>query len=165
VLVALAEAPSPVGDALRACGITAEAIAAAIGGESQVTSWDDGPIWLGRATQELVARAQGLALGAGDAHIGEEHLLVSILWSGSSIVESLLGRLAVAGEQIMAELRGRDVDLATHALPRRRSWGPWIKMPEAELEAATAELRRTGTLYRYKVGRDGPAISIAEGGD
>ena len=164
LLLALVAAESASGEALRACGLSYEAVREVVSSLSdsyvQRTPKNDDLYstsspphnWLVHDpnTQRIAARAEGLAAGMGDAAVRDEHVLLALLWDPSSPVAlRLMERLGATREGVLKELGRRGVEVPEVPLPYLPSWGPTFRLSREEFERLAAELRRRGILYRF----------------
>jgi ATP-dependent Clp protease ATP-binding subunit ClpA len=161
------EVESTAGRALQACGLTFELFLREI--EHLPPKYLDrkgtpvpprGRI-VSREGTSLLARAEGLALGLGSAHVRTEDVLVAIIWGHpGSMVTQILDRLGATRERIREELELLDVDMPSVPFPRRREWEEWRPISREELDRLGAELRSADTLYRVAYGDDQPLVSV-----
>jgi ATP-dependent Clp protease ATP-binding subunit ClpA len=177
LLALVAATDSASGQALRACGLSYEAVHDAVSSLSdsyvQRTPRDD-PYsctprnWLihDPDTQRINARAEGLAAGMGSAVVRDEHALLALLWDPSSPVAlHLMDKLGATRERVLEELRQLGVEVPKVPLPYRPSWGPTFRLSREEFERLAAELRRRGVLYRFNWKEGGVVVSIDEKGE
>jgi ATP-dependent Clp protease ATP-binding subunit ClpA len=159
-LLALVATESASAQALRACGLSYEAVREAVSGLSdsyvQRTPRDDPSStprnWLVHDpnTQRVHARAEGLAAGFGSTEVQDDHELLALLWDPSSPVAlQLMEKLGTSRERVLEELRRLGVEVPKVPLPYRPSWGPTFRLSREEFERLAAELRRRGVLYRF----------------
>jgi hypothetical protein len=121
-----------------------------VSGDGKVVSAD---------VQEVLARAEGIAAGQGDNMVLAEHVLLSLLWTRSSLFAlALIERIGSTRQQILAELRHREVSLEA-PMPTLPAWGQWARVERRDFERVAATLRREGTLYRYSEQGDTVLIS------
>jgi len=168
LLLALVATDSASGKALRACGLSYEAVREAVSSLSdshgQRTPRDDPSSsiphnWLVHDpdTQRIDARAEGLAAGMGSAEVRDEHELLAVVWD-----PTLMERLGATRERVLEELGRLGLEVAKVPLPYRPSWGPTFRVSREEFERLAAELRRCGVLYRFNWKEGGAVVSIDE---
>ena len=152
LLLALVATDSASGKALRACGLSYEAVREAVSSLSdshgQRTPRDDPSSsiphnWLVHDpdTQRIDARAEGLAAGMGSAEVRDEHELLAVVGD-----PTLMERLGATRERVLEELGRLGLEVAKVPLPYRPSWGPTFRVWREEFERLAAELRRCGVL-------------------
>jgi ATP-dependent Clp protease ATP-binding subunit ClpA len=172
LLLALVGSESTSGQALRACGLSREAVLDEIsrlpdGYHERMRSGATPSGSFLAVDQELRAidgRAEGLAAGLGSTEVRDEQRLLSLLYEPTSILATrIIEKRGVTGEQILEELNRRGVKVPEVPPPTRPKWGPPRYVSREEFERLTADLRRRGVLYRfnYKEG-DQVIISIDE---
>jgi ATP-dependent Clp protease ATP-binding subunit ClpA len=174
LLLALVGSESTSGQALRACGLSHEAVRDAIsrlsnGYHERMRRADISANGkqIEPETQQIYARAEGLAVGFGSTDVRYEHVLLSLLYERTSILATrLIEKQGVTGEQILEELRRRGIKVPEVPPPTRPKWGTPFYVSREEFERLTADLRRRGVLYKfnYKEG-DRVIISIDERGE
>jgi hypothetical protein len=176
LLLALVATESASGQALRACGLSYEAVGDAVSGLSdsyvQRTPRDDPSStprnWLVHDpdTQRVHARAEGLAADIGSAEVRDEHALLALLWDPASPVAlQLMEKLGATRERVLEEFRLVGVEVPKVPLPYRPSWGPTFRLSREEFERLAVELRRRGILYRFNWKEGGAVVSIDEKGE
>lgn len=110
--------------ALRACGVTYEAVSDELarvihGGDPPPEPFDpEAAIGLSFAGGKLLARAEGLGMGLGDPLPREEHVLIAYLWE--SWEEWLLNRCGTTRAEVYEQLRARGVTMPSVPLPPTR---------------------------------------------
>lgn len=110
--------------ALRACGVTYEAVSDELarrirGSDPPPEPYDpEAGISLSFAAGQLLARAEGLGLGLGDRLPCEEHVLIAYLWE--SWEEGLLSRCGTTRAEVYEQLRAQGVTVPTVPLPPTR---------------------------------------------
>jgi hypothetical protein len=168
LVLALLEGRSAAGESLRACGLDHESYRRTFEAASNYirmrsAEWPAGGGQVVAAdTQEVYARAEGIAAAQGSEVVAPQHVLLSLLWARSSLVAlTLLERLGATRQRILDELERRGLSLAV-PLPGRPSWGEWLHISPSEFERLAARLRRDGVLYRYSEQESEVLISIAE---
>jgi hypothetical protein len=123
---------------------------------------DRWPLWLRPPGQQLVTRAEGIALGMGSPCILEAHLLLALLWERQTCVAiNLLKHRGIARERVLEELGRRGVRLPDVSLPTLPDWGPFTPVSEDEYLPLLRDLRRTGRLYRTSLKECQHYVSIA----
>ncbi len=171
LLLALVASPSSSGAAVRASGVKYEQLMHDIDGfparyhgtrraGSDTERW---PLSVRPATQQVIARAEGIAVGLGSAEILDAHLLLALLWERQTCVPMcLLKRRGISREQILDELGRRGVRRPDVPLPSLPDWGAFTPVREDEYLPLLGNLRRAGQLYRtaFKEGRH--YVSIAQ---
>ena len=171
LLLALVASPSICGDALRASGIEYEQLRRDIdalparyhGSRRAGSDTERRPLWIWPPAQQLIARAEGIAVGLGSAKILEAHLLLALLWERQTCVAmSLLKQRGIARERILEELGRRGVRLPDVPLPRLPAWGPFTPVSEDEYIPLLGNLRRAGRLYRTAFREGQHYVSIAQ---
>jgi ATP-dependent Clp protease ATP-binding subunit ClpA len=173
LLLALVGTESASGQALRACGLSYEAVHAAVSGLSD-SYVQRGPRdaeasgkWLDPDTMRIGARAEGLAAGMGSAEVREEHQLLALVWDpGSPVALQLMEQLGATRERVLEELKRREVEVPEVPLPYRPKWGPPFYVSREEFERLAADLRRRGVLYKFNYKEGGRVIiSVDERGE
>ena len=136
---------SPAAQALRASGVTYEALSAEY--ERQLDRTDrPRRKWSGihsnPAYHQVIGFAKGLAAGLGSDQVTGEHVLLAVLWepdvSGSHLLERHARR-----EEIVARLVELGVEEPRQPLPRRPDrvrYGERVYVPLDQLEALRSEL-------------------------
>jgi ATP-dependent Clp protease ATP-binding subunit ClpA len=180
LLLALLAADSTSGKALRACGLSYEAVRETVSGLAdsyvQRTPKNDdlysphppphNLLVHDPNTQRIHTRAEGLAWGMGDAEVRDEHELLALLWDPSfPIALRLMEKLGVTRERVLEELGRLEIEAPKVPLPYRPSWGPTFRLSREEFERLAAELRRRGILYRFNWQEGGAVISIDQKGE
>ena len=129
LLLALLDDESASGQALRACGLSRDFVLDEIlrlpdGYQERMRSG----VMPAAGKQEepemraIYARAEGLGAGLGSTDIRLEHVLLSLLWERSSILATrLIEKQGVTGEQVVAELSRRGIDVPEVPHPRAPS--------------------------------------------
>jgi ATP-dependent Clp protease ATP-binding subunit ClpA len=114
-----------------------------------------------RSGMSLLAHAEGLALGLGNARVTSEHILLAIIWGHpGSMVTQILDRFGATRDRIREELEALDVDMPSLPFPRRREWEEWWPISSEELDRLGADLRSANILYRVMYRDDGPLVSV-----
>jgi ATP-dependent Clp protease ATP-binding subunit ClpA len=175
LLLALVGTESTSGQALRACGLSREAVLDEIsrlpdGYHERMRSGATPSGSFLAVDQELRAidgRAEGLAAGLGSTEVRDEHRLLSLLYEPTSILATrIIEKRGVTGEQILEELNRRGVKVPEVPPPTRPKWGPPRYVSREEFEQIAADLRRRGILYRFNYKEGGRVIiSIDERGE
>lgn len=107
--------------ALRACGVTYEAVSAELarpsgGRDPSPRSFDpEAGIRLSSGGGSLLARAEGLGIGLGDPLPCEEHVLIAYLWEPWD--EWLLSRCGTTRADVYEELQAQGVAVPAVPLP------------------------------------------------
>lgn len=162
---------SPAADALRACGITYETLAEAIGalpsdyGKQEQVSRSPGPgRVVGLEGMMFLGRAEGLAAGLGSRTVLPEHLVLSVLWgSVRSVTEDVLERLGASRYRIHEKFTELGVKMPTVPLPRRIQWSEFRVVSESELEESQIEFDSTGVRYRIARRGESLLLSVSQG--
>ena len=174
LLLALLDDESASGQALRACGLSRDFVLDEIlrlpDGYQERMRRDAMPAGGKQEEPEMraiYARAEGLGAGLGSTDIRLEHVLLSLLWERSSILATrLIEKQGVTGEQVVAELSRRGIDVPEVPPPTRPKWGAPFDVSREEFERLTADLRRRGVLYGFNYKEGGQVvISIDERGE
>lgn len=157
---------SPARQVLDAEGATAEVLAANIR-----TGGDGGPsakVGMGYspAYYALHARADAFAATLGDGTITPEHVLLAILWDGSSAASQLLWRLGASRERMVDGLRARGVPVPAAPVPPQHELdlGEPVWFDRDQVQAVIDALRATvapGTHWGFNYEGD-RAWAIAE---
>ena len=167
-LVALARLgpESPARQVLEAEGVTADVLAANIR-----TGGDGGPsskqgMTYSPAYYAMHGRADAFAATLGDGTITPEHVLLAIVWDGSSAASQLLWRLGASREHIVDGLRARGVPVPPAPVPPQREMdlGEPVWFDRDQVQAVIDELRATvapGTHWGFNYEGD-RAWAIAE---
>ncbi len=127
LLLALLDDESASGQALRACGLSRDFVLDEIlrlpDGYQERMRRDAMPAGGKQEEPEMraiYARAEGLGAGLGSTDIRLEHVLLSLLWERSSILATrLIEKQGVTGEQVVAELSRRGIDVPEVPPPTR----------------------------------------------
>lgn len=173
LFLALVASPSVAGDALRACGLDYEQLRHEIDalppryhGDRRVGSDSDRwPLSVRPSAQTVIARAQGIAVGMGSSTVGEDHLLLALLWEQQTCLAlTMLKRRGIARDRVLEELGRRQVKLPDAPLPTLPNWGPAFPVPEDEYIPLLRELRRAGKLFRTCCKEGRHYVSIAQSG-
>jgi ATP-dependent Clp protease ATP-binding subunit ClpA len=170
LLVALSET-GLTGDALVACGVMREWLINDIRAlpnpyESREALPEVAPPGALRATaetNEVLARAEGLAAGLGSAQLGPEHVLLALIWGRrSSAAIHLLEKHGATAQRVVDELSRLEVEVPSVPPPQRPSWGPPFSVYQEDFERLTADLKRAGVLYRFNRKGDEVLMSIEQ---
>lgn len=164
-------AGEPAGDALRALGVTDEALAEAIAAlpseysAREHVSRSPGP---GRVVAPegmmFLGRAEGIAAGLGSSRVLPEHLLLSVLWENvRSVTEELLEHLGASRDRIHNKLVEFGVRVPPVPLPRRLQWTEFRVVSQGEFERTRTDLDRAGTPYRVAHRGNELLLSVSKG--
>ncbi|MBV8953363.1 MAG: hypothetical protein JO179_04445 [Solirubrobacterales bacterium] len=171
LLLALVASPSIVGEALRACELDYEQLKHGIdrlppnyhGNRWAASDIDRWPLLVRPSAQIVIARAQGIAIGMDSCTIGEDHLLLALLWEQQTcFTVTILKRADNTRERILEELDRRGVRLPDVPLPMLPDWGPWFPVTEDEYLPLLRDLRRSGKLFRTSSKEGRHCVSIAQ---
>jgi hypothetical protein len=157
---------SPARQVLEAEGVTADVLLANIrtggdGGTSAKLGLGYSP-----AYYEMHGRADAFAVTLGDGTITPEHVLLAILWDGSSAASQLLWRLGASRERIVDGLRARGVPVPPAPVPPQQEMdlGERVWFDRDQVQAVIDDLRATvapGTHWGFNYEGD-RAWAIAE---
>ncbi|MGH2920363.1 MAG: Clp protease N-terminal domain-containing protein [Solirubrobacteraceae bacterium] len=156
--------------ALRACGLAyddlADVVAARLRSQFEAEGVEAPPLGRGRVVSacamELLARADGIAVGLGHAETRPEDLLLAVLWgrSDSGVVAALAG-FGASRECIRDELALLGAAMPSVDLPPVIRWSDWRSVSQQELD----EIRRSDIAYRIAPRDDATLVSTREPGD
>ena len=126
--------------ALRACGVTREAVEALVRRHQRTEEIPGGPQY-NPAGQELSSMAEGIAAGLGDSEVRAEHLLLAYLWDPDHSAREL-EQLGTSREDVRRQLAALDVDVPQPRLPPHdpRKYGPDVDVTLDELWILLREL-------------------------
>jgi hypothetical protein len=117
-----------------------------------------------RGAREFLARAAGVAAAFGDAPVGSEHLIVSLIWTEvRSRVQRLLQEVPGGRPQLAKELRAAGIHVPDTEPPAWPKWGERMELTPEEAEVRMQSLRAEGQQFLFNW-RDGKAVLVvAEG--
>jgi ATP-dependent Clp protease ATP-binding subunit ClpA len=163
------QSSSTAGAALRSCGVGLDDVLAS--SAALPARYTQGPAHIELAadelmmrvgTAEIVARAEGIALGAGSQAVEPHHVLLALLWERHSVALQLLERHGVTRPQILNELSRRGVQTPRARLPIAPKWGPPRLVSRTAFNGLAAELAELAIPYRFNAAGDQMIISIAD---
>lgn len=127
----------------------------ALGGEQIVDS----------AGLQLLARAEGIAVGQGSRDVLPHHVLLSVLYERASslIAIQVIERLGCSRQRLVDELGRLGVSIPSAPLPALRTWGTSRRITRPEFERLATELQSTGIPYCFARKGDEVVVSIATG--
>ena len=171
LLLALVASPSIVGDALRACELDYHQLRHEIdilpphyhGDRRAGSDSERWPLSVRPSAQTVIARAQGIAVGMGSPTVGEDHLLLALLWEQQTCLTlTMLRRTGIARDRVLQELGLRQIELPDAPLPPLPNWGPPVPVSEDEYIPLLRELRLAGKLYRTWCKEGRHYVSVAQ---
>ncbi|MDX6554504.1 MAG: hypothetical protein QOD86_699 [Miltoncostaeaceae bacterium] len=157
-LIALLRIEGHARSALNACGVTDASLLAEVRRGGPKASKPPPPMpmrwrFQNRGASQMMARAEGLAVGLG-VDFRLEHVLLAILWDSQSWPTQILDRLGGTPARVLEELGRLGVALPKARPPKRRSWEAPVRVSRDEFERRTAELRAAGILYGFNYAGD-----------
>lgn len=131
---------SPAAQALRACGVTREAVEEMTGRGQRDEDVPDGPQY-SPAGLNLENMAEGLAAGLGDRAVRAEHVLLAYLWEPHNSAWQL-ERLGTSRDEVLGRLATLGVDVPRPPLPAPdpRKYGPRVDVALDDLWILLREL-------------------------
>ena len=158
-LVAVVESESPVGQALRACGVHREAILGPSPLDAlQMIGRDEDPAGksYSAGAVALVACGDGVAIGRERPGHEEEAILIATLWSDLYLEgRALLEQADCSTDGLVAKCRELGVSLPRHAPQPLPRWAPPVSLTRDEFEQRAQELRTAGRRYRFNYTEEG----------
>ncbi len=136
-------------EVLRSCGLTherfAEEMARALvraSARKVKEPPEEASPELNPAAYCMMGRAEGMAAGLGQEHVGPEHVVLALLWDTYTVTEAVLTHLAVDAEAIVERLASAGIRVPAVPLPKADQWrwGDSVDVPIAQLDALTSEL-------------------------